>query len=205
MTARSQMAHSSRVEPISETISPRSMPRASRPHAGALAPRRCALRVGAETAAEQRGHRLERRSRLPLLLHRDQLLFGDHGPLASVVSLLRPLFVAPVVGWVAQGSIEHFLLQLPRLFLAVRIRQRIGEEELEAEVPRVLLRGGAEDADRLFQVPLPPGQLLEVAAPEHLRPAVEVVLVDAQRGLRAAAEFALQTLRERGENAHSLG
>src|SRR5205085_11471386 len=39
---------------------------------------------------------------------------------------------------------------------------------------------------------------------DHLRRAVEEVLVDAQRGEEPLAEFAFQPLRERGENADAF-
>ena len=69
----------------------------------------------------------------------------------------------------------------------------------------MLLHRGGEDADRLGHVPLRPGELEEVPAPDDLRPAVEEVLVDPQRGLDAIAELAFQPLAQRGEDADALG
>src|SRR5438552_1883446 len=61
-----------------------------------------------------------------------------------------------------------------------------------------------EDLDRLAHVTLGPRQLEEVAAPDDLRRAVEVVLVDLEGGLQAVAELPFDALRERGEDADAL-
>src|SRR5207237_3415232 len=81
----------------------------------------------------------------------------------------------------------------------------VGEVDFPAQIARVRANRFGEDLRRLSDVTLRPGKLEEVAAPDHLRRSVEIVLVDAQRGEDPVAELAFEPLRERRDDPHSLG
>src|SRR5438067_9039177 len=111
----------------------------------------------------------------------------------------------PILGRVvAERRGDHLLDKLRSLVDLVSVGVAVGEVDLRAEIVRVGADRFGEDLRRLPDVALRPGQLEEVASPDHLRRSVEVVLVDAQRGEDPVAKLAFEPLRERGDDPDSL-
>src|SRR5712691_11154326 len=99
---------------------------------------------------------------------------------------------ALVLGRIVAGlGVQHILDELLRLLALAVLGKRVGEVDLRAQVRGMGLHRFGEHLDGLTHVALRPGQLVEVAAPDHLRAAVEVILADAHGRQQPVAELAL--------------
>src|SRR5438105_11245150 len=119
--------------------------------------------------------------------------------------LLRHVLEAVVLGRIlALARVKDILDHALGLGVLAVVSEPIGEVDLAAPVVGMSGQRALEDLDRLAHVTLGPRQLEEIAPPDDLRRAVEVVLVDLERGLQAVAELPFDALRERGEDADAL-
>src|SRR5229473_4905852 len=226
---RSATVHSTRVEPTSETLSPGFTPAAMRPQA-ASSPRpassaqvsgfqpppvlrSAATRCGSPAARNRNSPATERtvaKSSLSLCIEPIAFCAVAIGcsrsvlrlPLASQV--LDAFLLRQVLPPRRVEDLLHQLVGLVRLSFQPVQEQRIREVQLGAPVVRMGADHRPEHLDRLLGVALGPGQLEEVPAPDHLRRAVQVVLVDALRGEHPLPELPLEPLRKSGEDAHAF-
>src|SRR5712692_569187 len=119
---------------------------------------------------------------------------------------LRHVPEALVLGRIVAGpGVQHLLDELLRLVALAVLGKRVGEVDLPPQVRGMGLHHFGEHLDGLAHVALRPGQLVEVAAPDNLWSAVEVILVDAHGRHHSVAELALEALRERSQDADALG
>src|SRR6202140_858255 len=226
MTERSQRVHSTRVAPISETISRGAMPRERSPQASSSPRASSSPQVRVFQAPPARWTAAVRfASSASRLLNKPDIdwmastaslcsfLAFSSGPAimgasqcgSSVGALPRPLLVALVVGRILHWRLDDFLQELLRFVLAPVVGDRVGEIQLRAQVRGMALHRRREDLHGFVDFLIRPRQLVEIPAPKDDRGAVEIVRVEAHGGLGAAAELPLQPLAQGGEDADALG
>src|SRR5437588_6328223 len=228
---RSATVHSTRVLPMSDTLSAGFTPRAMSPHAASSAKaansaqvsgfhapatlRKAATRCASPAARKRKRSATDRtpaKSSLSCCIEPiffcaiaiSSLRNGSVVRLPLTCAFLDPGFLG---GIVAAGRRENPVDQLMRLVVLsgqpVQV-EGVRQVQLGAGVVRVCADRDLEHFDRLLGITLRPGQLEEIPAPDDLRRAVEKVLVDAQRRQEPLAELALQSLRQRGEDADTF-